>query len=52
MPRKGKTLIPDDLQAVLKEDINNIFRYLEPEFHLSKDWRIDFHLGDMEGVWW
>jgi hypothetical protein len=44
MPRRAKTLIPEDLQAVLKaEDINSIFKYLESEFHLSKDWRIDFH---------
>jgi hypothetical protein len=44
MPRRAKTLIPDDLQSILNaEDINDIFRYLETEFHLSKDWRIDFH---------
>ena len=42
--KKRKSVIPDDLQAVLKQgDINFIFKYFEHEFHLSKSWRIDFH---------
>ncbi len=42
--RSKKSYIPDDLKAVLKQDdVNNIFRYFESEFHLSKSWRIDYH---------
>ena len=44
MRRVTKSSIPDDLQGVLKdEDINEFFFYLETEFHLSKQWRVDFH---------
>ncbi len=42
--RNRKSHIPEDLQAVLKEeDINAVFRYFEQEFNLAKDYRIDFH---------
>ena len=41
---KRKSYVPDDLQGVLREEhINAIFKYFESEFHLSKDFRIDFH---------
>jgi hypothetical protein len=46
MSRRGRSdfisVIPEDLQLFEATDTIKVFEYLEKEFHLSKDWHIEF----------